>query len=126
MSFGEDTAKDVVLGRAKELTNKAVAISTAIQNGDAENTQVQGKRLEYLVESQSLIISMLAPLYKAEFVTKQDCEERHKEKEKPLSKIKIGPVEYQGSISNIMLVVICMLVPSMIMIYMLGKINKWW
>jgi hypothetical protein len=125
MSYGEQSAKKHIVSEANELLVKTRDMAADIQNGSAGDVKTHGRMLGLLAEGQSHIISMLTPMYMAEFVTRQDCDAIHKDKGKTASRIKIGPFEYQGPLTSIFMIFLLSLAPWFLF-FVYGKQLAWW
>ena len=113
MVHGINHAKQIVIGEAECLVEE-------LQNGGAGCVETQGKAI-------ALIVKMITPLYEADFVTAEECQQRHNEnKSNRATKLKIGPIEIEGLITTTLLVNSIPLICSIVVIYMTGKGQNWW
>ena len=114
MSGGNNSAKEMVIKEAERLADD-------LQNGSAGDQQTLGR-------ATSHIIKMIVPMYRAEFVTVDDCKKNRSKEAKisGTSKIKIGNISLEGPIvSRIMPnsgVIVCVILVA----YMVGKTEGWW
>jgi len=142
MADGENHAKQIVLGQAKELADK-------LFNGNAGDTQIQGQAI-------GLVIQMITPLYEADFMTESGCAmirlhcEQHQkashdkiinkieqiaaireEKEAETTKyagatLKLGPLSLKGPVVPIFIILSVLLTPTAAIMYILGRLQSWW
>lgn len=128
MSYGDEHAKKALLREAEELCTTAKEYSKRLNNGDAGDIKVQGKTIALIFEFQRLQYRMLEPLFMARLITLEDCKAKHEELEdkKTVSKIKVGPLEYQGNITTAMIVSLLSILPAGLLFFMYGKELNWW
>lgn len=118
MTHGDNNAKQIVIDQATDLAKK-------LQNGNAGCVDTQGKAI-------GLIVKMITPLYKASFVTTNDCKKLRQESHPDIKRhiksmrVKVGPVEVEGPlvgsvITNIVPVMCCCAI-----VYVIGKVHNWW
>lgn len=116
MAGGINHAKKIVIDEATCLADK-------LQNGNSGCRETQGKAI-------GLLVKMITPLYIAEFVTVEDCEEKHKvfmsQKTPSVTKIKIGPVSVEGPITSALLTSCVPIACLCGVIYMVGVVQNWW
>jgi len=117
MANGNNHAKQIVIGEANTLAAK-------LKNGSAGDAAVQGQAI-------GLIVKMITPLYEADFVTIPDCDKLRKDlkgappKKRPM-KIKVGPVAFEGFVSQTVLLSIPSIISSLCIIFAVGKMQNWW
>jgi len=113
MAYGDDHAKQIVIGEAKKLADK-------LQNGNSGCIKTQGQAI-------ALIVEMITPLYMAKFITVNQCDIRHKKFKAPkTTRIKIGPIEIEGTITSALLINLIPLACCGILGFILGKSQGWW
>lgn len=112
MPHGINHAKQIVIGEATELARK-------LQNGDAGCVKTQGRAI-------ALLVKMITPLYEADFVTVEDCGQMHKGRSGKITKIKIGPIVFEGPISTALLINTIPLLCCVVVVFMAGKLQNWW
>jgi hypothetical protein len=138
MANGVNHAKQIVIEEATDLAEQ-------LQNGGAGDTQIQGKAI-------GLMVKMITPLYQADFVTVEVCAATRSQcNQSILDKIdeavqkdeirsenllnpagaaktclKLGPLELKGAVVPIAVVLAILLVPTVSVIFITGKIEGWW
>lgn len=114
MTHGDNHAKQIVIDEATCLADK-------LQNGDAGCAETQGKAV-------ALLVKMITPLYQAEFMTVGECERVHQSNNgrKKSTRLKIGPVEIEGTITTAILVNIVPIACCVMCIFAVGKSQNWW
>lgn len=142
MANGINHAKKIVLDQAQELAHN-------LQNGNSGDQHLQGKAI-------GLVIQMITPLYEADFTTTEACEKiralrdkviidkldsldakrdqteaaresrRKATDQKGPATLKLGPLELKGSVVPIFVILGILLVPSALIMYILGKTSGWW
>lgn len=114
MAHGDNHAKQIVIDEATELAD-------SLQNGNAGCPQTQGKAI-------ALLVKMITPLYQAEFMTVEECVRVHKNGngKKPITRLKIGPVEIEGTITTAIIANFIPLLCCSVCVFVLGKTQNWW
>ncbi len=112
MAGGINHAKQIVIDEATCLAEK-------LQNGESGCAVTQGKAI-------SLIVKMITPLYMNEFMTVEECENRHNTKRTSLTKIRIGPLSIEGRLSSAMVASIPSIMCCGFCVFILGKSEGWW
>ncbi len=105
MAGGEQHAKQTLVDETERLSND-------LRNGHAGDISKIGELL-------ILVTKMMIPMYMNVFVTEEDCKKRSKTGK--FSTIKIGPVTVHAPI-----MLIINLMPTGIMLFVLGKMQNWW
>jgi hypothetical protein len=113
MAYGENHAKQIVLKEAEELSKQ-------LKNGNADNSQVQGKAI-------ALLVDMISPIYMADLVTVEDCRKKHatlskNNKNNNVTEFGIGPVHWKGKIGLAAVIVLL----SAGVLFAIGKTEGWW
>ena len=113
MAGGNNSAKKIIVGQARDFSKK-------LKNGSCGCVETQGKAI-------ALLIDMVIPAYMAEFVTVNQCKKMHIESKKPkTTRIKIGPVEIEGTVTTTLLTSLTPLFCVSGVIFMVGKMQGWW
>ena len=114
MAHGDNHAKKIVIDEATCLADK-------LQNGNAACSKTQGKAI-------ALLVKMITPLYEAEFMTVDECKRVHRNGngKKPITRLKIGTVEIEGTITTAIIANFMPLLCCGMCVYVVGKIQNWW
>lgn len=111
MAGGNNNAKQLIVEQGETL-------AADLQNGHAGD-------LKKIGNLSALTFKMLKPLYMNEFVTVEQCIKMHaaSDKKRPMtnSSIKIGPVEVKAPVMALL-----NMVPTVILLFVLGKMQSWW
>lgn len=113
MTGGNNHAKQILIDEALGLAKK-------LENGSAGDIEVIGRAV-------SKTIRMTTAMFENNFRTEEECDKKHAKmgSRKP-SRIKLGPVEFEGQISA---AVISHAVPVLCLLgvgFMIGKDLGWW
>ncbi len=114
MAHGNNHAKQIVIDQANCLAEK-------LENGHSSCVKTQGRAI-------GLLVKMITPLYKAEFVTVEDCKQSHDrmQTDKKITKIKIGPVAIEGPLTTAIILQSGPVLVCGFVIFLVGKIQSWW
>ncbi len=115
MAHGNNHAKQIIIDQATSLAEK-------LQNGDSSCLKTQGRAI-------GLLVLMITPLYKAEFVTVDECKQSHDKmltNKKKITKIKIGPIVIEGPLTTTILLQSGPILFCGIVVFLVGKIQSWW
>lgn len=115
MAGGINHAKQIVIDEATDLVKK-------LNEEGLDDPKVN-------VQATSLILRMITPMFAAEFVTVDDCKQKHKsmrDPDKKLVKLRLGPFAVEGNFSPLIFMMLFMMVGIGCLIYALGKSETWW
>lgn len=112
MTKGINTAKQIVIDELEGLSKK-------LDNGSEGDLAVMSRHMV-------LQGKMLVSIYQCEYVTVEECQKIHKVAVRKTTRIKVGPVEFEGKISSAVLINIVPVCFCGILLYALGKSLNWW
>lgn len=112
MANGENTAKQIVIDEANALASK-------LENGHTGDLPTIGR---LMVKHNK----MLTSIYACNFVTVEQCQRMQERRNSKNTKIKIGPIEFEGKISAAVFSSLLPLLCCGVLGFALGKANGWW
>jgi hypothetical protein len=112
MTRGVNTAKQIVIDEANGYADK-------LKNGGAEDMETIGRAV-------GLLTKMVVSIYQCDFVTVEECKKMHLKSKGRHTRIKIGPLEFEGKVSAAVITSMIPLICCGILGFALGKANGWW